>query len=95
MSSKLANTEEKSKTPMIDAVRKELEAKKKKLIEKIAPYREFHDNHVNDKKFIEARTKIKEISAELGAVENELAAIARGSPRNINLSDGVKAAAKK
>lgn len=66
-----------NKTPLTTALKDKLEAEEKKLMEELAPHREFHDKHVNDPKFIKAREKIKEISNKLGPVRNELAALAR------------------
>lgn len=64
------------KSPRVDALRKELEQERDKLAAELKGYREYHDKHVNDSKFLESRKKIKEISAKLGPVQNELARLA-------------------
>lgn len=67
------------KSPLVEALRKKLTEEKERLEKEIAPYREYHDKHVNDAKYLEARKRIKEINAELGPVCNELAALARST----------------
>lgn len=54
-----------------------LQAEKAKIVAALAPYREFHDKHVNDPKFLEARAKIKAAAAVLGPIDQELAGLAR------------------
>lgn len=65
------------KAPLTTALRKQLEAEKKRLEAELAPHRVFHDAHVNDPQFLESKAKIKEINAALFPVLNELAALAR------------------
>lgn len=67
------------KAPRTDQLRRELEAEQAKLREEMKPFREFYEAHVNDPEYLEACRKIKEISAKLGPVDNELAALARAA----------------
>lgn len=75
-------TPPKSKTPLVDELRSKLATDVEKLEAVLKQYREYHDKHVNDPKFIEARKKIKEINAKLAPLKNEQAAITRGSAGN-------------
>lgn len=65
------------KTPGLLALKKDLEARKAALMEKIGPAREVYERKINDTELVEARRIIKENQKELGEVDNELAAIAR------------------
>jgi molecular chaperone GrpE (heat shock protein) len=68
-----------NKSPRADALKAELEAERDALLRELAPHREYYERHQADQRFIQARQKIKEISAKLGPVQNELAALARAS----------------
>lgn len=69
--------EEQSKTPRVSQLKAQLEKEKEALEKELAPYRELYDKHVNDPKYLEARSKIKEISSKLGPILSEIASIAR------------------
>lgn len=75
-----------SKSPRADAFKEQLLKEEAELKDKIKPYREFYEAHVNDPKYLESRSKIKEINAELAKVHNELAGLARAAG-----SKGIKA----
>lgn len=68
-----------SKSPQVDALYKQLKEKHDKLQAQLAPYRETYERLVNDPKLLEARKMIIHINRELGLIQNELAAIARGN----------------
>lgn len=70
------------KSPRASKLRAELKEEEAKLEAELRPHREYHDRHVNDAKYLEARKKIKEISKKLAGVKNELAALARSSGTN-------------
>lgn len=83
------DTEQKVKNPRVAELYKQLQTEKEALEKELQPYREVHDKHVNDPKFLEARKKIKEINAKLGPICNELASIARaGGARSIKVESG-------
>jgi hypothetical protein len=83
----------KSKTPITDQLRRELEAQKAKLVAELKPFRDLYDAHVNNPQYLEAKRKIKEINLKLGPIENELAALARArGAKGIKLEPGTYAA---
>ena len=79
-----------SKTPLVDALKQELEAKKDKLAAKLQPYRDDYEKLINDPRLIECRKMIKEINSELAPIQNELAALARADgAKGIKVEGGV------
>lgn len=66
-----------NKSPRAAALKAELQKDKDRLEAELKDYREFHDRHVNDPKYLECCKKIREINGKLGPINNELAALAR------------------
>lgn len=82
--------QKKIKAPLTAALKAKLLEEKEKLEKELAPHREFYEGHVNDKKYLEAKKKIKEISNKLGPINNELAALARAEgAKGIRAESGV------
>lgn len=82
-----------AKAPRAAALKAELEAEKALLEPELAKYREVYDRLINAPELLEARAKIKAISAKLGPVLNELAALARaGGSKGIKAEAGAYAA---
>lgn len=64
-------------SPRLREIYEDLKAQEEDLLAELQPHRDFYEKHVNDPHYLEARAKIKEISARLAPVRNELAALAR------------------
>lgn len=78
------------KTPRLKQMFQELHQRKAELVAKLRPAREFYEAHVNDPRYLEARRVIKEVSAELAPIDNEIAALARAlGARGIKADPGV------
>jgi hypothetical protein len=79
-----------SKTPLVSALKVQLEAKQAKLEAELAPIRELYEKLVNDPKLAEAKAAILRINAELGPIKNELAAIVRAEgTKSITVEPGI------
>lgn len=78
------------KTPRLKELFRQLWAEKQKIVAELAPARAIHDELVNDPRLVAARKTIKELSAKLAPIDNELAGLARalGSKR-MKLDPGV------
>lgn len=79
------------KTPRVSRLKAELQAEAAALEAQLKPAREFYEQHVSDPRYQESRRVIKEVSAKLQPIQNELAAIARASEgnRGIAIEPGV------
>jgi len=77
------------KAPQVAELKKKLEAEKAALEAELAPFRAFYEQHVNDPRYLEAKAKIKELSAKLAPIGNELAALARvGGSKRMTVEPG-------
>lgn len=76
----------KAKSPRVDALRQELEARKAELEAELKPHREAYERLVNHPDLLKAKAKIRELNPKLAEVQNELAALARSKG-----SKGIKA----
>jgi hypothetical protein len=84
---------ETTKAPMVRALRARLEAERDRLLAELAPHRELYERLINAPELVGARAAIRRIGAELGPVQNELAALARaGGATGIQADPGVYAA---
>lgn len=79
-----------AKAPRVSALMAQLQAEKVKLEEELAPYRADYEILINAPRLLECRRKIKEVSAKLGVVNDELAAIVRANgSKGIKVESGV------
>lgn len=78
-----------AKAPRAAALKEQLEAEKASLEAELAPARAAYDRLINAPELLAARAKIKEVSAKLAPILNELAALARaGGARGIKAEAG-------
>ena len=79
-----------SKSPRADALKAELLIEESKLRAELAPHREVYDKMMNDPKLLNCQKAIKDISARLAAVQNELAKMVRaGGSKGITIEPGI------
>jgi hypothetical protein len=77
------------KAPRARALYEALQKEKAVLLAELKPFRDFYEAHVSDKRFTEAKARIKKINALLFPIDNELAALARaGGARGIKVEAG-------
>ena len=55
----------------------ELTELKALLVEELQPFRDDYERLTNDPRLIECRAKIREMNAQIGPVDNELASLAK------------------